>query len=130
MIWKTLLQWLTGDVVGRILTTVDKSIDNETKRQELRAKAIEAALEAHTQEKLAAMQSKMFWRVWALFAVPLGLWWALVMADTMLPFVSLSVPDLPLSVKPWADLIFGSLFGSGAAVGGAQAIASAIRGRK
>ena len=126
----TLLKWLTGGVLDRVLSSVDKSIDNETERQKVRAEVIRRHIELESEGRIAAMQHAWFWRVWALFAVPLGAWWALVMIDTALPFVTWEIPDLPLSVKPWANTIFQSLFGSGAAVGAAQAIGNAIRGRK
>jgi hypothetical protein len=123
------LKWLTGGTLDRILSSVDSAIDNETERQRIRGEVISGYVKASSETKLVAMQSRTFWAVWALFAAPLGLWWALVMIDTALPFVAWSIPDLPSSVRPWANIIFGSLFGSGATVGAAQAIASAIRGR-
>lgn len=125
----TLLGWLTGGTLDRILSSVDSAIDNETERQRIRGEVVSRYVQTAAETKQVAMQSRVFWAVWALFAIPLGLWWALVMLDTALPFVSWSIPDLPLSVRPWADIIFGGLFGSGATVGAAQAIASAIRGR-
>lgn len=131
MTWLTrILAWLTGGTLDRILDTVDHKIDNETQRQDIRAKAITRFAEIEAEGRAAAMQHVWFWRVWTLFAGSLGLWWALVMVDTALPFISLSIPDLPASVRPWADTIIASIFGSGATVGAAQAIGSAIRGRK
>lgn len=127
---KTLLSWLTGGVLDRILKTVDSSIDNETERQAIRAKVVQRYVETTAETKQAAMQSRAFWWIWCLFAAPLGFWWALVMIDTALPFVAWGIPDLPASVRPWANIIFGSLFGSGATLGAAQSIAGAIRGRR
>jgi hypothetical protein len=126
---KTILSWLTGGVLGRILDSVDKSIDNETERQQIRSEAVQSYVKTAAEVKIASMQSRAFWLVWTLFAAPLGIWWALVLADTTFSF-GWKVSDLPASIKPWADIIFGSLFGSGATVGAAQAIALAIRGRK
>jgi hypothetical protein len=125
-----ILSWLTNGTLDRILDTVDHKIDNETQRQDIRARAITRFAEIEAEGRAAAMQHAWFWRVWALFAGSLGLWWAAVMLDTALPFISLSIPDLPPSVRPWADTIITSIFGSGAAVGAAQAIGSAIRGRR
>ena len=58
---------------------------------------------------------------------PLGLWWGAICLDSVFLF-PWNVADLPPSVKPYANQIFGSLFGSGAAVGAFQAIGSAIGG--
>lgn len=121
--------WLTGGALDRVLSTVDKSIDNETERQKIRSEAILSHIKTQEATRQVAMQSRVFWAVWALFAVPLGLWWAAVMLDTTFTF-GLWVPDLPQSVKPWADTIFGSIFGSGAGVAGVQLISSAIRGKR
>lgn len=124
-----ILKWLGGGVLDRLLKTVDNAVDNETQRQSLRAKAVETYIAHEAATRQTAMQSRYFWWVWMLFAGPLGGWWALVMVDTALQF-SWSVPDLPLTVKPWAETIFQSIFGSGAAVGAAQAIGAAIQGRR
>lgn len=128
-----LLGWiwrrLTGGGLTRLLSTLDSAIDNETDRQAIRARVISAYAETEAATRRQAMGSPVFWGVWALFAAPLGLWWALVMIDTALPGVDWRIADLPASVRPWADVIFGSLFGSGATVGAAQAIARALAGR-
>ena len=118
-------------------TTQDPNAKNKNQKQRLVADAtieqIKAALAAHQESEKSrreAMNHPVFWWVWSLFAVPLGIWWALVMTDTFLTSVSWGIPDLPEAVKPWASTIFGSIFGSGGAVAGIQIIAGAIRGRK
>lgn len=118
-----------GSILGRSLDSVDNYFDNETQRQNTRARAIETLVVEDTRARIARYDVAIFWYVWALFAAPLGFWWALVMFDTAFTFVSWGIPDLPDAVKPWADTIFQSLFGSGAVMGAAQAISTAIRGR-
>lgn len=124
-----MIQFLIGLVnpLSRLLRTIDNRIDNDTERERIKADVIQRYIETAAETKQAAMQSRAFWVVWSLFAAPLGIWWALVLLDTAMPFVAWSIPDLPASVRPWADIIFGSIFGSGATVGAAQAIAGAIR---
>jgi hypothetical protein len=125
----TIISWFMGSGLSRILRSVDTAKIEETKREQIRAQVIETHLKAEAENRAIAMQARTFWIVWALFAVPLGLWWAAVMIDTIIPpFGSWGIPVLPNSIKPWADTIFGSIFGSGAAVGAAQALAMAIRG--
>jgi hypothetical protein len=123
------LSWLTGGTLDRVLSTVDKSIDNETERQGIRAKAVSNYVETQEESRRMAMHSRVFWAVWALFSAPLGLWFAAVILDTIFAF-PWSVADLPESVKPWANTIFGSIFGSGASVAAVQLISSAIRGKR
>lgn len=125
-----ILRWLTGGILDRILRSVDNAIDNDTQREEIRARVIERYVSTAADVKQAAMQNAMFWRIWALFAAPLGMWWAAIMLDTTFGWIDWGVPMPPAPVLPYVDLIFQSLFGSGAAVGGLQAIASAIRGRR
>ncbi len=124
-----LLGWLTGGTLDRVLRTVDNAVDNDTRREEIKARTVEKFVQTEAETRQAMMQSRTFWAVWALFAAPLGTWWALVMFDTAFTFVSWGIPDLPSSVRPWADTIFGSIFGSGAAVGIAQIVAGAVRRR-
>lgn len=80
---------------------------------------------------MRAMSHNVFWVVWGLFAVPLGLWWALVMLDTMTPpeLLSLGIPALPQTIVPYADQIFNNIFYSGAVVGITQIVSRAIARR-
>lgn len=125
-----ILALFLGGPFNRIFDTVDNALDNETKRQDIRAEAVQRYAEVSAEERADSRRYRMFWLVWALFAVPLGLWWALVVGDTFLTFVNLGIPDLPQSIQPKADVIFGSIFGSGGGVAAMQAISSAIRGRR
>lgn len=124
-----ILSWLAGGVLNRVLKSIDNSIDNETERNKIRAHAVERFIEVEAETRQAKMQSPIFWYVWAGFAAPLGLWFGAICLDSVFLF-SGNIADLPASVKPYANQIFGAIFGSGAAVGSLQAIASAIRGRR
>lgn len=124
-----ILKWLGGGVLDRVLSSVDKSIDNETERQRIVGNVIERVAVTEAENRAAAMQSRVFWYVWALFAVPIGIWLGAVALDSVFLF-SGQIADLPPSVKPYADQIIYSLFGSGGLVATGQVVASAIRGRK
>lgn len=128
-IFTTLLRWLTGGTLDRILSTVDHKIDNETERQKVVSAAVTRYVEIESENRQAAMQSRVFWWIWAAFAAPLAFWFGAVCLDTVFLF-SGEIADLPPSVKPYAAQIFAAVFGSGAGVAGAQAIATAIRGRR
>ena len=95
--------------------------------ERIRGKVIEKYIETEAANRQVAMQSKIFWRVWALFAIPTGVWWAMVSFDTAFTFVDWGIPNYPESVQSRVDMIFTSIFGSGGVVAGAQAIGSALR---
>lgn len=128
MIWSLLVSFLKGPL-GRILDTVDHRVDSETERQRIVGDVISRYVAADVETRAAAMQSRVFWYVWALFAVPIGFWLGAIAIDSVF-FFSGRIADLPPSVKPYATQIITSIFGSGGAVAGVQAIATAIRGRK
>jgi len=125
----SIVRWLTSGPLDRVLSSLDKSIDNETERQRIVGNVVERLAVADADNRAVAMQSRVFWAVWALFAVPVGIWHGAVALDSVLLF-SGHIADLPPSTKPYADQIVVSLFGSGSLVAATQAIASAIRGRK
>lgn len=128
--FKLFLGWLSNGPLDRILESVDRNSDNETARQENRGKVIIRYAEIDAETRAAAMQNPWFWRVWALFAAPLGIWFAAIVLDTVWTPHNFGIPDIPLAIRPYADTIFQSIFGSGAVVGGLQAISAAIRGRR
>lgn len=124
-----IIRWLTSGPLDRVLFSLDKSIDNETERQRIVGNVVERVAVADADNRAAAMQSRVFWAVWALFAIPVGIWHGSVALDSVFLF-SGHIADLPPSTKPYADQIVVSLFGSGGLVATAQAFASAVRGRK
>lgn len=126
---RMLLSWFTGGVLDRVLKSVDHAVSNDTQRQQIRARTITRYAETAAFERADARKYRAFWLVWCLFSAPLGLWWAAICLDSVFLF-SFDVADLPQSVKPYADTIFQSLFGSGGLVAVGQAVSSAIRGRK
>lgn len=117
-----------GGPLNRILASLDRTIDSETERQRIAGDAIGRFVAADAETRAASMQSRVFWWVWAVFALPVGFWLGAICLDSVFLF-SGRIADLPPSVKPYATQIIGSIFGSGGAVAGLQAIASAIRGR-
>jgi len=108
------LKTLLGFAQSRSRDARDAAI--EQGRRNVESQAIRASVIR------SAMASRVFWLVWGLFAIPLGLWWALVLVDSMIParILALGIPDLPQSIRPWAEQIFDNVFLSGAGVGGAQ----------
>lgn len=126
---KFFFNWLTGGVLNRVLNSVDNAIDNETKRQEVKADAITKYVKTEVEDRVDARRYRFFWYGWCLFVLPLGFWWAAVLIDTALPFITWSIPNLPPAIQDKADMIFASMFGSGGLVAVGQAISGAVRRR-
>lgn len=124
-----LLKWITNGPLDRILTSLDKSIDNETERQKVAGEVISKYIATEAETRATAMQSRVFWYVWALFAAPVGFWLGAICLDSVFLF-SGQIADLPPSVKPYASQIIAAVFGSSAGVAGIQSVAAAIRGRR
>lgn len=121
-----LLKLLGGGVVDKVLDHLARRADSETERQRIEA-ARQSDAEARQRDVIVAgMGSPAFWAVWSLFAAPLGLWWALAMADTIANGALPDVARLPPSLQPYADVIFENIFYSGGGVAGASLIARAI----
>lgn len=119
------LKFIFGGFLNRALA----KIDSETERQRITGEVVSRYIAAEAENRAVAMQSRVFWWVWALFAAPVGIWFGAVCLDSVAGF-SGHIADLPPSVKPYATQIVASIFGSGGAVAGLQAVASAIRGRR
>ncbi|PZP65764.1 MAG: hypothetical protein DI604_23525 [Delftia acidovorans] len=124
-----ILSFFGKGALNRILDTIDKRVDGETERQQIIGDAVKHYVETDAQLRATAMQSRIFWWVWAAFAAPVAFWFGAICLDSVF-LLSGHIADLPASVKPYATQIFSAIFGSGAAVAGLQAVASAIKGRR
>lgn len=116
--------------LDRVLGHLERKADSETERMRINASR-EAALNAEAAGVVkAGMQFPMFWVAWSIAAIPTCIWHGWGMMDSTLNGALPDVATLPPQLKEYADIVFGNIFYSGAALGGAQVIASAIRGRK
>ena len=109
---RALLSWLTGGVLDRVLSTVDKSIAAETDRDALKRDLI---VESYRQ-RADWMRAGGFWLMLA-FAGPLALWWGAVLAYSVFWCAGCAYPQewtvaaLPAPLDEWAGLIVVSIFG-------------------
>ncbi|MEX3008371.1 hypothetical protein [Hoeflea sp. TYP-13] len=99
-----LLGWLTGGTLDRILDTVDHKVDNETERDRIKADIIKT----HTQAQASLLVSRTWW-FQLFFVIPLGIWFAAVVADSLFHF-TWNVASLPPPLDAWAGWIVSSLF--------------------
>lgn len=115
-VFTNLLSWLTGGTLDRVLDTIDARIDNETEREKIRAEVTRAYVSA--QANLLAGRT---WWFQLFFVVPLGLWFAAVVADSVFHF-TWNVAALPAPLDIWAGWIISALF----LVDGAKAVVGRV----
>lgn len=107
----SILSWLTGGVLDRILKSVDNSIDNDTKREEVKAEVIKSYLSS----QVAILTGRGWWFP-LLFLVPAGFWFAAVCIYSVLWCRACVFPQawtiaaLPPPLDQWMGAIVASLF--------------------
>jgi hypothetical protein len=108
---RTLLGWLTGSTLDRILTSVDNKFDNGTERTRIHA---EIATE-YAKAQVALLSGRGWWFP-LLFIAPLGFWFAAVCVYSVVWCANCAFPQtwsiaaLPRPLDEWAGAIIGSLF--------------------
>lgn len=100
----SVLGWLTGGTLDRVLKSVDHRIDNETERDRIKASIIETQLQAQ-----ASLLTGRTWWFQLFFVVPLGIWFTLVIADSIFLWER-DIAALPPPLDQWAGWIVSSLF--------------------
>lgn len=109
---KTVLGWLTGGVLDRILATVDRKIQLQGDREKIKADLI---LEYY-KSRADYMKAGGFWLM-LLFALPLGIWHGAVVVYSILWCAGCAFPQtwtiaaLPDPLSEWAWLMIVSIFG-------------------
>lgn len=108
---KAALGWLTGGTLDRILKTVDHRIDNETEREKVKTRAVEAYVNA----QVSIANSRQWWFP-LFFLIPAGLWFAAVCIYSVFWCRGCAFPQewsiaaLPAPLDEWMGWIVGSLF--------------------
>lgn len=123
----TILNWLGGGVLDKVLGNLEARANSETERQRIKALRDQHMATVQGQVITAGMQNKAFWVPWLMATVPLAGWFGLGMLNTAFPGYFPIVAEIPPGLLPWARAAWDSLFFSGAGVAGAQIIAGAIR---
>lgn len=122
-----LLGWLasllTGDALKRVLDIIAKRADTDNALALERIRAIQS--EGHDLADLnkTKLQFPWFWVLITLFIGPLGLWWALVIADSIFYF-PFDIADLPTpEMRSWAGDMVRWLFYVGSVTAAVKAVA-------
>lgn len=124
-----LASFLGTGFVDRLLTHLERRADSETERQRITALREQNAQNTAASVIIEGMKHWPFWVAWSIAALPTAAWFGWGMADSLFNGALPDVAALPPQLKEYADIVFGNIFYSGAALGGAQMIASAIRRR-
>ena len=113
-----------GGIVERTIGYLEKKADRETERDRMKTQiAIEHIRAAVDETRIMAefngakLNFVAMWCFLALFVVPLGCWWAAVIADSIFHF-GWKVADLPTpQMREWAGSMIRWLFYTGTTVG-------------
>ena len=102
---KILTGWFTGGSLDRLLDTIDRRMDDETKKEEIKADV--------TKTYVNAQANLMVGRTWwfqLFFVIPLGVHWAALNFVSAFPQWGWTVHPLPDPFDDWATYIISALF--------------------
>lgn len=103
-IGKWLASLVTGGSLDRILDTIEKRLDNEVTKEEIKAEVTKTWINAQAQLLVGRT-----WWFQLFFVVPLGFWWSAVIIDSVFGF-SWNVAALPSPLDEWAGWMLSSVF--------------------
>ncbi len=121
LIWKVggaILSWLTGGSLDKILSTIDKRMDDEVQKEEIKAEVTRTWINAQAQLLVGRT-----WWFQLFFVLPLGFWWTSVILDSIFiktDWWTHTTAALPEPINTWAGWIISALFivdGSKALIG-------------
>ena len=122
----TILQWLGGGVLDRVLKHFEARANSETERLRIRALREQHAMTVQAGVVTAGMAHKCFWVPWLIATVPLAAWFGWGMLDTLCNGALPDVAEIPPGLLPWAQVAWGNLFYSGGGVAAATIIGQAL----
>lgn len=103
--------WLTSGPLDRILTSIDRKVDNETERERIKTEAVTSYMTAQV-----SIANSRQWFFPLFFLVPAGLWFAAVCIYSILWCRGCAYPQdwtiaaLPPPLNEWMGWIVASLF--------------------
>lgn len=113
--------------LGRVLTHLERKSDNETEQQRIASLEKVAIGEQSASVVREGMQHKVFWIPWLIASVPLTLWFAWGMLDSLFNGALSDVAELPPQLKEYADIVFANIFYTGAAGIGFETLSAFLK---
>lgn len=101
---KMLGGFITGGTLKDLLSTIEKGMDDEVRKEELKAEV--------TKTWINAQASLLVGRTWwfqLFFVIPLGMWWTAVILDSIFGWEH-DIAALPPPLDEWAGWIISALF--------------------
>lgn len=125
-IFTTLLNWLGGGVLDRVLGHLEARAKSDNERLRITALRDQHAMTTQASVITAGMAHKAFWIPWLMATVPLAAWFGWGMLDTLFNGALPDVAMIPPGLLPWAEIAWGNLFYSGGGVAAATIIGQAL----
>lgn len=104
-VFNATVSWFTGGSLDRLLDTIERRMDSEDKKEEIKAEV--------TKTYVNAQANLMVGRTWwfqLFFVVPLGVHWAALNFVSAFPHWGWTVHPLPDPFDVWATYIISALF--------------------
>lgn len=123
----TLLGWLisalSSPALGRVLDIVSQRVDNANAKQLEELRALTAENNGLVDFNKSKLQFPWFWALITLFIAPLGIWWTLVIADSVFYF-PFDIANLPTpEMRTWAGDMIRWLFYVGSVTAALKVVA-------
>lgn len=103
-----------GSLLDRVLTTIDKRVDNEVEREKLKTEVTVKYLQAQSDQAIVRKDAfgPWAWLMAAIFLPGPAIWWTAVFIDSTFPFLfpGWDPLALPKDFYPWMTTIIGALF--------------------
>ena len=104
----TVIGWLTGGTLDRLLDTIDRKFDDDVEKERIKSDV--------TKTYVNAQANLLVGRTWwfqLFFVLPLGLWWTSVIIDSIMihfQWWTHTTAALPEPLGTWAAWIISALF--------------------
>lgn len=104
MIGSGIISMFTGGSLEKILDTINRKMDNDVQREEIKAEVTKKWVEAQAQLLVGRT-----WWFQLFFVIPLGAWWTAVILDSIFGWEH-NIAALPSPLDEWAGWIISALF--------------------